>query len=78
MRPSQYYKKSINFPWTKWIVKKNNNKNTHKYSSVATAYVQNLKAHQDLNVFLQLYGVVSLALHCNEISNGTVLIYSGT
>lgn len=39
---------------------------THKYNSVATAYVQNLKAHQDPTSFLQLYGVVSLALHCNE------------
>lgn len=48
MRPSQYYKKSINFPWTKWIFKK---QNIHKYNSVATAYIQNLKAHQDLKVF---------------------------
>lgn len=56
MRPSQYYKKSINFPWTKWYFKKQKQKqkpqkNTHKYNSVATAYVQNLKAHQDPNVF---------------------------
>lgn len=54
------------------------NTHTHKYNSVATAYIQNLKAHQDPKSFLQLYGVVSLALHCNEISNGTVLIYSST
>lgn len=26
MRPSQYYKKSINFPWTKWIFQKTKTK----------------------------------------------------
>lgn len=49
MRPSQYYKKSINFPWTKMNIKKK--KKAHRYNSVATAYVQKLKAHQDPKVF---------------------------
>lgn len=34
-------------------------KHTHKYNSVATAYIQNLKAHQDPKVF-------SAVIWCSE------------
>lgn len=49
--------KEYKLSWTKWIYLKK--QNTHKYNSIATAYIQNLKAHQDPKVF-------SAVIWCSE------------
>lgn len=81
MRPSQYYKKYKLSLDQKDIKKKKNKTHTHTHTNTILYLLLIYKTWKHTGIwksFLQLYGVVSLALHCNEISNGTVLIYSST